>query len=102
MSFLKSRMVKNLGKVLIVEDNIFMAELLAEKISNVGYEGITVYDATEVLDKISKDHPLLVLLDLPLAGNVDGFVLLENIRRSFGKVNLPVIVLFNLNQLEAI
>ena len=65
MAIFKTRAVKNIGKILIVEDNIFMAELLAEKISNVGYEPTTLYSGKEVLDKISKEKPLLVLLDLP-------------------------------------
>ena len=99
MSFFKA---KNLGKILIVEDNIFMAELLAEKIANVGYETITLYDGKEVLDRISKDRPLLMLLDLPLAGEVSGFDLLSQIRKSADKVTLPIIVLFNLDQPEEI
>lgn len=102
MAIFKPRTAKNLGQILIIEDNIFMAELLAEKISNVGYEPVTLYDGREVVDKISKDKPLLVLLDLPLAGEVDGFDLLGDIRKSFDKVALPVVVLFNLNQPESI
>src|SRR3989344_6614356 len=102
MAIFKSRAAKNLGQILIIEDNIFMAELLAEKISNVGYEPVTLYDGREVMDKIAKDKPVLILLDLPLAGEVDGFDLLSNIRKSSTKAVLPVVVLFNLNQPEAI
>ncbi len=40
--------------ILIVEDNIFMAELLAEKIFNSGYEAISVYDGKEALEKIKQ------------------------------------------------
>ena len=79
-----------------------MAELLAEKISNAGYETITLYNGKEVIEKVTKEKPLLVLLDLPLAGDVDGFDLLNTIRKSFDKAALPVVVLFNLNQPEAI
>lgn len=98
----KTRAIKKIGKIFIVEDNIFMAELLAEKISNAGYEPVTFYSGKDVSDKISKENPLLVLLDLPLAGDVNGFELLSQIRASFNKVALPVIVLFNLNQPEVI
>ncbi|MDO8496853.1 MAG: ATPase, T2SS/T4P/T4SS family [bacterium] len=102
MAIFKSRAAKNLGQILIIEDNIFMAELLAEKISNVGYEPVTLYDGREVMDKIAKDKPVLILLDLPLAGEVNGFDLLGDIRKSSTKAVLPVVVLFNLNQPEAI
>src|SRR3989344_894527 len=98
MAFYKT---KNLGKNLIVEDNIFMAELLAEKITNAGYEAITVYGGRDALDKISSAKPILVLLDLPLPGDIDGFELLTTIRKSSDKVTLPIIVMFNMNQPEA-
>lgn len=102
MAIFKPRAAKNIGQILIIEDNIFMAELLAEKISNVGYEPVTLYDGREVVSRISKDKPVLVLLDLPLAGEVNGFDLLSDIRKSFDKVSLPIVVLFNLNQPESI
>ena len=89
MPTFKTKVAKGLGKILIVEDNIFMAELLAEKVSNVGYEPITLYDGKEVIDNISKERPMLILLDLPLAGSVDGFDLLSGIRKSFDKISLP-------------
>jgi len=102
MAIFKPRSAKNLGQILIIEDNIFMAELLAEKISNVGYEPMTLYDGREVISRVSKDKPVLILLDLPLAGEVNGFDLLSDIRKSFDKVALPIVVLFNLNQPESI
>src|SRR3989344_2204511 len=92
----------NLGKILIVEDNFFMAELLAEKISNSGYEAITVYDGKEALEKISKEKLTLILLDMPLRGDIDGFQLLSQVRKAHNKASLPVVVLFNLDQPEAI
>src|SRR3989344_7638286 len=92
---------KNLGQILIVEDNIFMAELLAEKITNAGYEVMTVYSGGDALDKISNTKPALILLDFPLMGEGDGVELLTRIRKTFDKIALPVIVMFNLNQPEA-
>ena len=56
-----------------------MAELLAEKISNLGYEAISVYDGKEALEKI-KQKPALILLDVPLLGEINGFDLLGRIR----------------------
>src|SRR3989344_2385526 len=98
---LHKQITKNSGKILIVEDNIFMAGLLAEKISNIGYEAVTVYNGTEALDKISKEKPTLVLLDMPLPGDVTGADLLTKVRKSYDKIALPVVVLFNLDQPKA-
>jgi type II secretory ATPase GspE/PulE/Tfp pilus assembly ATPase PilB-like protein len=88
--------LKSLGSILIIEDNIFMAELLAEKISNTGYEAVPVYDGKSALEQISKQKPVLVLLDLPLPGEMDGFKLLSHIRKNYSRIEMPVIVLFNL------
>lgn len=93
---------KNLGTILIVEDNIFMAELLAEKVSNIGYETASVYDGKGALEWIGKQLPILVLLDLPLSGEVSGIELLKKIRASHSKIDLPVVVLFNLTDPKAI
>ena len=79
-----------------------MAELLAEKISNLGYEAITVYGGKEALEKISKEKLTLILLDMPLSGEVNGFELLSRVRKSYDKVSLPVVVLFNMDQPDAI
>jgi len=95
MATIKTRS-KNLGTILIVEDNIFMAELLAEKVSNAGYEVVSVYDGKKALEAIEKKVPLLILLDIPLAGEIAGLDLLKRIRSSYDKMVLPVVALFNL------
>ena len=92
---------KNLGTVLIVEDNIFMSELLAEKISNAGYDAVSVYDGKKALEWIEKQTPLLVLLDSPLPGEIDDMELIKQIRKSHDKIALPVFILFNLTDPEA-
>src|SRR3989344_2274990 len=102
MVIFKPRTVEKLGSILIVEDNIFMAELLAEKISNAGYEAISVYDGKDALNKVSKREFSLVLLDLPLRGGVSGYDFLEQIRKSYDKIKLPVVVLFNLGDPKTI
>ena len=79
-----------------------MAELLAEKITNIGYEAVTVYDGKEALDRVSKEKPVLVLLDMPLHGEVSDFDLLDRLRKSYDKISLPIVVLFNLDQPDAI
>ena len=78
-----------------------MAELLAEKISNIGYSAASVYDGKGALEKISKEKPTLVLLDLPLPGEISGLQLLAHIRKTYDKIQMPVVVLFNLSDPEA-
>ena len=94
MAILKS---KTKDSILIIEDNLFMAELLVEKISNEGLNAVSVYDGETALSMITKDKPSLVLLDISLSGSIEGMDLLKKIRGSYDKKALPVITLFNVN-----
>lgn len=83
--------------ILIVEDNLFMAELLSEKFTHAGFQVASAPDGKEGLAKIAKEKPHLVLLDLPLAGEMDGFEVLRKIRSEHDLSALPVVALLNLN-----
>ncbi len=93
---------KTKDTVLIIEDNLFMAELLVEKLGNEGLDAVSVYDGGDAIDKVSKEKPSLVLLDISLSGSMDGMAMLKRIRTSFDKKSLPVIALFNLNDPKSI
>src|SRR5688572_3950142 len=94
-------MAKGAGKrVLIIEDNYFMAQLLSEKIAHQGLAVTHAQDGQTGLDEMRKKMPDLVLLDLPLSGKLDGWVTLERIRSANDE--LPVLVLFNKDDADAI
>lgn len=81
----------------MVEDNLFMAELLSEKLTHAGFKVENALDGQAALDKIKQERPALVLLDLPLGGGLDGFAVLERLRKDYNRKNLPVVALFNLD-----
>src|SRR3989344_8293599 len=85
------------GSILIVEDNLFMSELLSEKITRQGFGAYVAYDGKTALDNAEKYKFSLVLLDLPLAGDVDGFEVLKQIRSKYDAKEVPIITLFNLD-----
>jgi type II secretory ATPase GspE/PulE/Tfp pilus assembly ATPase PilB-like protein len=84
--------------ILIVEDNLFMAQLLAEKMRRQGYKAEVASDGQEALDKAEVIKFNLVLLDLPLDGPIDGFEILKKLRKKADKKTLPIITLFNLDE----
>jgi len=61
-----------MAKILIIEDDRFLRELIARKLKNEGYEIAEAVDGEEGLKKIKEEKPDLVLLDLILPG-IDGF-----------------------------
>lgn len=78
------------ARVLVVEDQPELAELLAHNLRLEGLEVCTVYDGREALDAHATFAPDLVILDLMLPG-LDGFEVLRTLRGR--SRDLPVIIL---------
>jgi DNA-binding response OmpR family regulator len=89
-------MAKN---ILIIEDDKFLRELIAQKLIKEGYEVSEAVDGEEGIKKVKDEKPTLVLLDLILPG-IDGFEVLGKIKEDPGLSPIPVIILSNLGQKE--
>jgi DNA-binding response OmpR family regulator len=76
-------------KILVVEDEYAISQVLKAYLQKVGYEVFQVYDGDDVLDKFHQCYPDLVLLDVMLP-NKDGWEILKEIRK---ESNCPVIML---------
>jgi len=77
------------GRVLIVEDDVDIADVLRRSLRNEGYEVRTSADGTEALDVAAGFVPDLVVLDLGLPG-LDGIEVCKRLR-SDGDV--PILML---------
>ena len=69
-------------KILIVDDEKEICELLEIYLRNDGYVVETAYDGEEALEKIKADPPDAMILDIMLAG-MDGFSLCKKIRENY-------------------
>lgn len=88
-------------KVLIVEDDAFLAGIYAKKLEVEGFDVSFASNGDDGLKLAAKDHPDLVLLDLRLQSDkMDGFELLEKLKASPDLKAIPVLVLTNLGQKE--
>ncbi len=76
-------------RILIVEDDLDISELLSAWLTEAGYETVEVHDGLEALDAFSAGGFDLVLLDLMLP-RLDGFEVCEWIRQRCG---VPIIML---------
>lgn len=86
-------------KILVVEDDRFLRELITKKISKEGFEVIRAVDGEDGIKKIKEEKPDLVLLDLILPG-IDGFEVLSQMKEDPEIKSIPVIILSNLGQKE--
>jgi len=70
------------GRILIVEDDLQVSEMLAEYLRAHGYEVAQAVQGTEMRDAIEKTLPDVVLLDVNLPGE-DGFTLARFLRERY-------------------
>lgn len=78
-------------KILIVEDELLIADDLRETLLSFGYEVTKIVSSGEdTLREIIKNAPDLVLMDIKIKGDLDGIDTAEII---FNQFNIPVIFL---------
>ena len=85
--------------ILIIEDDAFLRDLIAKKLSSSGFRISEAIDGETGIKKIKDEKPDLILLDL-LLPNMDGFELLSKIKQIPATSSIPVIILSNLGQKE--
>ncbi len=84
-------------KILVVEDDKFLREMITRKLDKEGYEVFEAVDGEKGEEKIKEEKPDIVLLDLILPG-IDGFEVLERVKKDPSTEGIPVIILSNLGQ----
>lgn len=88
-------------KILIVEDDKYLANAHRVKLSKSGYETMIAYDGEEALEACMTFNPDIIILDL-IMPNKDGFSVLTELRQKPQFQHVPVIVTSNLSQKEDI
>lgn len=81
--------MENKVKILIVDDDENIAELISLYLTKEGYDTKVVHNGTEVLQAYEVYKPHLIVLDLMLPGK-DGYDVCKEIRQNY---NAPIIML---------
>ena len=84
---------RNSKRLLVVEDEPDIRELLMNYLSNEGYQVVSASDGVEAIGLFSKENYDLVILDIMMP-KIDGFGVCEVIKK---QSNVPVIFLSALN-----
>lgn len=79
-------------KILIVDDEEHIQELIKFNLENNGYKVICAGDGIEALKLARKELPQLVLLDVMLPG-MDGYDVCKEMRRDNSISNIPIIMI---------
>ena len=84
-------------RIVIVEDDKFLRDLISQKLSREGFFVHAAENGEDGEKFIYEDAPDIILLDIILPG-MDGFEVLERIKKNEKVKNIPVLVLSNLSQ----
>jgi two-component system, OmpR family, response regulator VicR len=79
----------SLKKILVVDDEKPIADILQFNLKKEGYEVVCAYDGNEALRKVEEFHPDLILLDIMLPQR-DGMEVCREVRK---KYEIPIIML---------
>jgi DNA-binding response OmpR family regulator len=94
-------MAEDKKKILLVEDDKFLSEMYATKLTGSGFDVETAFDGQEALVKANAQKPNLILLDVVLP-KMDGFEFLQLLKKEAAIADTPVIILTNLGQKEEV
>lgn len=78
-------------KVLVVEDEVIVAQDIAGRLKKMGYVvTATVASGEEAIEKATENLPDIVLMDIVLKGEMDGIAAAQQIQ---SKINVPTVFL---------
>ncbi len=82
-------------KILIIEDEVSLVELLSNKLKKEGYDVEKSFDGEEGLEKVYKFKPDLILLDIMMPKK-NGYEVLEELKSK--DIKTPVVIISNSGQ----
>jgi len=89
-------------KVLIVEDDAAYQKILKDTLEKQHLEVIIASDGKQGIREIAKNRPDIILLDIVLPGDMNGFDVLEQLKADIKTRKIPVIVITNLGSEEKV
>ena len=79
------------GRVLVVEDDVLVAELAAGMLGELGFDAVVSHSAKEALERLAGgDRPRLIFSDIVMPGGISGIELAEKVRKRFPE--LPILL----------
>ncbi len=95
----KKKEASTKGKILVIDDDRFLAQIYILTLKKVGYEVILMENGTLGIEAAKKEKPDAIILDILMPG-MDGFQVLRELKKSDKTKDIPVIMLTSLSQKE--
>jgi two-component system alkaline phosphatase synthesis response regulator PhoP len=80
------------GKILVVDDEIYIVHILDFSLGMEGYEVLTALDGEQALEKARAEKPDLIVLDIMMP-RLDGYETCKRLKADEATKRIPVILL---------
>ncbi|HET7225601.1 MAG TPA: response regulator [Candidatus Eisenbacteria bacterium] len=80
------------GRILVVDDEIYIVHILDFSLGMEGYEVLTALDGEQALEKARAEHPDLIVLDIMMP-KLDGYETCKLLKAGDDTKDIPVILL---------
>ena len=80
------------GKILVVDDEIYIVHILDFSLGMEGYEVLTALDGEQALEKARGEHPDLIVLDIMMP-KLDGYETCRMLKADPATKDIPIILL---------
>ena len=80
------------GKILVVDDEIYIVHILDFSLGMEGFEVLTALDGEQALEKARAEHPDLIVLDIMMP-KLDGYETCKMLKAEASTKDIPVILL---------
>lgn len=85
-------MTRGLGRVLVVDDDEVIRQLIAVNLTLEGFEVVTAVDGRDCLDKVSDVDPDVITLDVMMP-RLDGWVTATQLRKNPATASIKVVLI---------
>jgi DNA-binding response OmpR family regulator len=91
-----------MAKILFIEDNDQIVKLYKGMFTDAGYDVVVATTGNAGVDMANNVRPDVIILDIMLPGGMNGFDVLEKLKKDNELKNIPVLVLTNLDSEEKV
>ena len=80
------------GRILVVDDEVYIVHILDFSLGMEGYEVVTALDGEQALEKVAQQKPDLIVLDIMMP-KLDGYETCKRLKADPETKDVPVILL---------
>lgn len=81
-----------LSKILVVDDETYIVELVKFNLEKEGFQVIVAYDGLSAMEQVRREVPDLIVLDIMLP-KMDGLEVCRALKQDYGYNSIPIIML---------